>query len=82
MEEQNNSVKYYTRSNGEKVEMGTIEFTHLSNGYAKKLREIFDSSDKDTFYNNLKEIKDIQEEIYKRINVFADTFEKESGSNE
>ena len=82
MQEKNNEVKYYTTSSGEKLELNTIEYTHLTNGYAKKLREMFESHDKDTFYNNMKEIKDIQEEIYKRLNIFADTFEKKDDNNE
>lgn len=75
MENREEEVKYYTRSNGERIPMKDVEYTHLSNSLAKRLREVFDSQDKDTFYNNLKDIKDIQEEIYKRINDFGVKFE-------
>lgn len=71
----NGEIKYYTRSNGEKIPMKDVEFTHLSNSLAKRLREIFDIEDKDIFYNSLKDIKDIQEEIYRRINDFGTKFE-------
>ena len=57
--------------------MKDVEFTHLSNSLAKRLREVFDSQDKDTFYNSLKDIKDIQEEIYRRINEFGTKFESD-----
>ena len=66
----NEETKYYTRSNGEKIEITTTSL-------AKRLREVFDSQDKDIFYNNLKDIKDIQEEIYRRINEFGTKFESD-----
>lgn len=64
--------KYYTRSNGEQIPMKDVEFTHLSNGLAKKYREIFNSGNKDEFSGKLKEIEDIKEEIHKRVNKFYD----------
>ena len=64
--------KYYTRSNGEKILLSEIEFTHLSNGMAKKYRELFESADKDDFSNKLNEINDIKEEIHNRLNKFYD----------
>ena len=64
--------KYYTRSNGEQIPMKDVEFTHLSNGLAKKYREIFESTNKDEFSKKLEEINAIKEEIYKRINKFND----------
>ena len=71
----NEEIKYYTSSDGTKTPLKDVEFTHLSNSLAKRLREIFDIEDKDIFYNNLKDIKDIQEEIYRRINDFGTKFE-------
>ena len=64
--------KYYTRSNGEQILMKDVEFTHLSNGMAKKYRELFESENKDDFAKRLNEINDIKEEIHGRINKFYD----------
>ena len=65
--------KYYTSSDGTKIEMEKVETTHLSNGYAKKYREIFNSKTRDEFFQRTQELKDIQEELYKRLNVFNET---------
>lgn len=64
--------KYYVSSDGTKTLMKDVEFTHLSNGLAKKYRDIFNSTNKDEFATKLQEINDIKEEIYKRINEFND----------
>ena len=64
--------KYYTRSNGEQILMKDVEFTHLSNGMAKKYRELFEAENKDAFSKKLQEINDIKEEIHGRINKFYD----------
>ena len=64
--------KYYTRSNGEQILMKDVEFTHLSNGLAKKYRELFESQSKDDFSTKLKDINDIKEEIHNRLNKFYD----------
>lgn len=64
--------KYYTRSNGEQILLSEVEFTHLSNGMAKKYRELFESTDKDDFSKKLNEINDIKEEIHNRLNKFYD----------
>ena len=69
--------KYYTRSNGEKILLSEIEFTHLSNGMAKKDRELFESVEKDDFSNKLNEINDIKEEIHNRLNKFYDELGEE-----
>lgn len=69
--------KYYTRSNGEQILLSEVEFTHLSNGMAKKYRELFESVDKDDFSNKLNEINDIKEEIHNRINKFYDELGEE-----
>lgn len=68
-------IKYYTRSNGEKIPMKEVEFTHLSNGLAKAYRDIFESTNKDEFSKKLKEIDDMKEEIYERLNKFNDNLE-------
>lgn len=65
--------KYYVSSDGTKMLMKDVEFTHLSNGLAKRYRDIFKSTNKDEFATKLQEINDIKEEIYKRINEFNDS---------
>lgn len=67
-----NKEKYYVSSDGTKTPMKDVEFTHLSNGLAKRYREIFNSTNKDEFATKLQEINDIKEEMYKRINDFND----------
>lgn len=64
--------KYYTRSNGEKVEISTMETTHLTNSLAKKYRELFDSVNKDDYSNRLSEINALKEDLYRRFNEFYD----------
>lgn len=72
----NNEEKFYVRSNGEKIPMKEVEFTHLSNGLSKKYREIFDSTNKEDFSKRISEINDIKEEIHSRINTFYDNLEE------
>lgn len=67
--------KYYTSSDGTKTPMESVEFTHLSNGLAKKYRDIFAAQNKDDFSQRLQEINDIKEEIHRRINTFNETLE-------
>lgn len=64
--------KYYTRSNGEQVEISTMETTHLTNSLAKKYRELFESSNKDDYSKRLGEINDLKEDLYRRFNEFYD----------
>lgn len=68
--------KYYVSSDGTKTLMKDVEFTHLSNGLAKRYRDIFKSISKDEFSTKLQEINDIKEEIYIRLNEFYDKLEK------
>ena len=63
-------TKYYVRSNGEKIPMKDVEFTHLSNGLAKKYRDLFESNNKEEFSTKLKELNDIKDEIHLRINKY------------
>lgn len=72
MEQKN---KYYTSSDGKKTLMKDVEFTHLSNGLAKRYRDIFNVTNKDEFSQKLKEIDDIKEEIHRRINTFNEGLE-------
>lgn len=62
--------KYYVSSDGKKTLMKDVEFTHLSNGLAKRYRDIFNATNKDEFSQKLQEIDDIKEEIHRRINTF------------
>lgn len=64
-------IKYYTSSDGTKTPLKDIEFTHLSNGYAKKCRDIFNIIDKKQLENAIAELKDIEEELKRRINDFS-----------
>lgn len=64
-------IKYYTTSKGEKIPMEKVHFEHLSNGYAKKCKDIFNITDKEQLENAIAELKDIEEEIKRRINDFS-----------
>lgn len=64
--------KFYTRSNGEQILMKDVEFTHLSNGLAKKYRDLFETSNKEEFSKMLNEINDVKEEIHARLNEYYD----------
>lgn len=68
--EQKEIKKYYTSSDGKKTPIEEVEFTHLSNGLAKRYRDIFNSTNKDEFSHRLQEIDDIKQEIHRRINTF------------
>lgn len=65
--------KYYTNSSGEKVEISTLETTHLLNALNKKQREIFNSTTKDDVSKELQEIKDLKEEYHLRLNKWMET---------
>lgn len=73
---ENKEEKYYVASDGTKTPMKDMEFTHLSNGLAKRYREIFESTDKDDFAKRLQDINDIKEEMYRRINDFNEKLGK------
>ena len=65
--------KYYTNSQGERVDISTLETTHLKNAMAKKMEGLFSSENKADFSNRLKEVNDLKDEYYARINKFYDT---------
>lgn len=69
---ENKEKKYYTRSNGESIEISSLETTHLTNALAKKYRELFDSTNKDDYSKRLGEINDLKEDLYRRFNDFYD----------
>ena len=64
----------YTNSEGISVDVTTLETTHLINALAKKFREIFDSKDYNEYYSKSMEIEALKQELYKRINKFAEGF--------
>ena len=67
---ENKEVKYYTNSSGEKVDISTLETTHLINALSKKQREIFNSMNKDEVSQGLEEINNLKEEYHKRFNTW------------
>ena len=69
---ENKQPKYYTNSAGEKVDISTLETTHLLNSLNKKQREIFNKATKDEVAKELKEISDLREEYHKRFNEWYD----------
>lgn len=71
--ENKKEVKYYIRSNGEKVELSTMDTTHVKNAMAKKMEELFTSTNKDDFSKKLQEVNDLKDEYYSRVNMFYET---------
>lgn len=69
---ENKQPKYYTNSAGEKVDISTLETTHLLNSLNKKQREIFNKGSKDEVAKELQEISDLREEYHKRFNEWYD----------
>ena len=69
---ENKQPKYYTNSAGEKVDISTLETTHLLNSLNKKQREIFNKGNKDEVAKELQEISDLREEYHKRFNEWYD----------
>lgn len=69
---ENKQPKYYTNSAGEKVDISTLETTHLLNSLNKKQREIFNKVSKDEVSKELQEISDLREEYHKRFNEWYD----------
>lgn len=64
--------KYYTNSAGEKIDISTLETTHLLNSLNKKQREIFNKENKDDVSKELEEIGNLKEEYHKRFNEWYD----------
>lgn len=65
--------RYYTNSKGEKIDVSTLETTHLLNSLNKKQREIFNKTSKDDVSKELEEIKNLREEYHSRFNKWYDT---------
>lgn len=69
---ENKEVVTYTSSDGTETNVKDLEFTHLSNALAKKYREVFNSTNKNEFVEQLKTINNLKEEAHRRINEFYD----------
>lgn len=63
-----NNKKYYTNSEGQSIDVSTLETTHLLNALNKKQREIFNKETKDDVSKELDEINNLKEEYHKRLN--------------
>lgn len=73
---ENKEPKYYVRSNGEKVDLSTMETTHVKNAMAKKMEELFSSANKDDFSKKLAEVNDLKNEYFARVNKFYETLQE------
>ena len=62
----------YTNSEGISVDVSTLETTHLINALGKKMREIYNVTNKIEFSKMLMEINALKEEYYKRLNIFSE----------
>ena len=74
--EKKKEPKYYVRTNGEKIDISTMNTEHILNALGKKQREIFDCKDKDQASKMLQEINDLKEGYYANLNEWYDTLEK------
>lgn len=72
---ENKEKKYYVNSAGETIEIATLETTHLKNALAKKMEGLFSSQNKNDFSKKLKEVNELKDEYYARLNKFYDTLE-------
>lgn len=70
--ENKETIKYYVSSDGTKTPLKDVEYTHLSNGLAKRYRDIFNSTNKEEVASKLQEINDIKEEMHRRFNDWYD----------
>ena len=68
-----NEKKYYTNSAGEKVDISTLETTHLINALSKKRKTIYESKNKTEWSKSYEQIKILDEEYYRRLNQFFDS---------
>lgn len=69
---ENKQPKYYTRSNGEQVDISTMNTEHILNALGKKQREIFNCANKDEASKMLGEINDLKEGYYAKLNEWYD----------
>ena len=71
--------KYYTRSNGEQIDLSVMNTEHIINAIGKYQREMFNSTSKDDFSNKLKVVNDLKNEYYLRLNKFYETLGDSDG---
>lgn len=64
--------KYYTNSKGERVDVATLETTHLANAMRKKYEGLFSCGNKKDFSTVLKEVNNLKDEYHKRLNEYYD----------
>ena len=62
----------YTNSEGISVDVTTLETTHLINALGKKMREIFNSTNRQEYTSMLMQINALKEEYFKRLNKFTE----------
>ena len=62
----------YTNSEGISVDVTTLETTHLINALGKKMREIFNSTNRIEYASMLMQINALKEEYFKRLNKFTE----------
>lgn len=62
----------YTNSEGISVDVTTLETTHLINALGKKMREIFNSTNRIEYTSILMQINALKEEYFKRLNKFTE----------
>ena len=67
----------YTNSEGISVDVSTLETTHLINALGKKMREIYNCTNRIEFNKMLMEINALKEEYYKRLNIFSEKLGEE-----
>lgn len=67
---QEEKIKYYTNSKGEKINIKALETTHLTNAISKKCRELFEAVDIDDYEKRMNDIEDLRGELYERFNTF------------
>lgn len=60
----------YTRSNGEKIPLKSMNTEHIINSWTKELREVFNSKNFDETKEHLDKIDMLKEEYFKRLNDF------------
>lgn len=70
--ENKEKIKYYIRSNGEKVDISTMNTEHILNALGKKQREIFNCTDKEQASKMIQEINDLKEGYYSKLNDWYD----------
>ena len=68
--------KFYTRENGEKVKLSSMNTEHILNALNKKQREIFNKDNKDDVSKELEEISNLREEYHRRFNEWYDKLSK------